>query len=314
MSKVLVTGGAGFIGVAMTKCLLKKGFEVRALDVVKCPVKGAESYIGSIMDPNNVSNAVRGCDYVIHLAAMLGVRRTEIKLLECLNINILGTKNILDACVTEKIKKIVFSSSSEVYGEPAKVPISEEHPKAPKSVYGVSKTAGEEYLKAYKQYYNLDFSIVRFFNVYGPGQVAEFVLPRFVKAVVDGKQPSVYGDGDQVRAFCYVEDAVEGVFLALTHENADSEVFNIGNDTEPITMRDLADRVIKISKKDVTPLFIKMKESDRKAEREIVRRIPDLSKAKEVLGYQPNISLDDGIAKVIENGEIVETWFEPLIK
>jgi len=314
MKKVLVTGGSGFIGTAVIKKLLEEGFEVRSYDLIKSDVKGAESYIGSIMDESCIANALKGCNYVIHLAAMLGVRRTEIKRMECLDINILGTKNVLEACVKERIKKVLISSSSEVYGDIKKSQLLEDDPKNPKSAYAVTKLVCEEYLQAYKLDYDLDYSIVRFFNVYGPNQVAEFVMPKFIKMVQEGIAPSVYGDGGQVRAFCYVEDAVEGVFRALTMDKANGMTFNIGNDTEPITMLDLAKRVIKVAKKDMTPKIIPFEKSDRDEKREIFKRMPSIERAKKVLNYSPKVSLDEGIKKTLEGGGIRETWFEPFNK
>lgn len=310
--KVLITGGAGFIGSEMAKFLIRKGIEVRTIDLTKSDVEGCEKLIGSILDTNNVSRAVRGCDHVIHLAAMLGVRRTETKRLECLNINIQGTANILESCIKERVKKIVFTSSSEVYGEQTKIPITEQNPLNPISIYAVTKLAGEEYVKAYCSNYGLDYSIVRFFNVYGTGQVAEFVMPRFIKAVLENKSPVVYGSGNQMRAFCHVKDAVRGAYLSLINENANSEIFNIGNDSEPISMKELAKRVIYLSKKNVPIQFIPMDDSDRDKEREIQKRVPDISRAKNILGYTPKISLDEGILDVMKFKKIEESWFEPM--
>lgn len=315
-NKVLVTGGSGFIGSSMIKFLLERGFEVRAFDLPQQFAKNAlpkeaEIYKGSILDSNDIMNAMKSCDYVVHLAAMLGVRRVEVKRLDCLNINIQGTTNILEACVRDNIRKIVFASSSEVYGDQGRIPISEKSPLNPKSVYAVTKLAAEEYLKAYKHRYDLNYSIVRFFNVYGPGQVAEFVMPRFIKSVMEDKSPIIYGNGDQVRAFCYVDDAVTGTGLALTNGRADSGIFNIGNDTEPISVTDLALKVISITKKNLKPGFVPIENSDRSAQREIQKRIPDISKARRVLNYEPKVSLSEGILKVIEHGKIEETWFDP---
>lgn len=314
MKRVLITGGAGFIGVAMARELIKAGMEVRALDLVKSPVEEAERLIGSILDMNTISRAVRGCDYVVHLAAMMGVERTEQNKMECLNVNILGTLSVLDACVKERVKKIVFASSSEVYGDQAKMPITEESPLNPKSVYGVSKVCCEEYLRAYKQTYDLDYSVVRFFNIYGPGQVAEFVIPRFVKAMIEDRPPVIYGKGNQVRAFCYVDDAVRGTKLALLSEKANGQAFNIGNDTGPISMKDLALRVVKIGGKNLKPAFIPLEKSDRKPEREILTRVPSIEKARKVLGYKPKIGLDEGVLSVIKNSGMIKSRFEPLIK
>ena len=316
---ILVTGGGGFIGSNMVRFLAQQGLKVRAFDLSEQisenpPPPGVEVYRGSILDANNVANAAHGCDYVIHLAAMLGVKRTETKMLDTLNVNIQGTVNILAECVKEKIKKIVFASSSEVYGDQVKIPISEENPLSPKSIYAVTKLAGEEYVKAYSSRYGLEYSIVRFFNVYGPAQVAEFVMPRFIKRVLDNKPPRVYDKGDQIRSFCYVDDVLKGIYLALTNDKSSSEIINIGNDREPITVRDLAYKVISIAGKNFEPEYVNIDDSDRTAEREILKRIPDISKARRVLGYEPEIPLSVGISKVMEHGNIEESWFDPLEK
>jgi len=316
MAKVLVTGGGGFIGSHMIRFLLKNGFEVRAFDMAdqiakNPPPKKAEVYRGSILDTNDLMNAMKGCDYVIHLAAMLGVKKTEMKRLDCLNVNIRGTTNILDACVRDNIKKIIFASSSEVYGDQEKIPISETNPLNPKSIYAVTKLVGEEYLKAYKKRYDLDYTIVRFFNVYGPRQVAEFVVPRFIKLVMDNKPPTLYGKGDQIRSFCYVDDIVRGTYLALINEKANLEIFNLGNDNEPVSMKDLALKIISVAKKDLEPVFISDEDCDRDRGRDIQKRIPDISKAKKILNYEPKISLSEGISNIIKHGKIEETWFDP---
>lgn len=314
---ILVTGGAGFIGSAMVRYLLEQGLNVRVFDLsdqilASPPPKNAEIYKGSILDTNNVTNAIDGCHYVIHMAAMLGVKRTEMQRLDCLNVNIQGTVNILEGCIKEGVKKIVFASSSEVYGEQMKIPISEKNPLHPKSIYAATKIASEEYVKAYNKRYGLDYNIVRFFNVYGPGQVAEFVMPRFIKWVMNNKPPRIYGNGDQVRAFCYVDDIVKGAFLALANENANSEIFNIGNDKEPISIRELADKVISIAHKELEAEYVPMNDSDRTGEREIQRRIPDISKARKMLGYEPEVALSEGILKVIQYENIPESWFDPM--
>src|SRR5713101_2181442 len=185
MPKVLVTGGAGFIGSEITKVCLTAGLDVRVFDLQPARIPNASEVLtGSILDPYEISLAVRGCDYVIHAAAALGVQRTEFNRLECLYINIQGTVNVLEAAVKEKVKKILFTSSSEVYGNgDGTTAIHEESSLNPKSNYAVTKLTGEEYLQAYHQDYGLDYSIVRFFSIYGVNQIDQFVIPRFVKAI-----------------------------------------------------------------------------------------------------------------------------------
>src|SRR3989338_6107405 len=247
--KVLITGGAGFIGHTMAKYFASKCLEVKTFDLFQPPKTVGEHIVGTIIFPDELYKAMKGCDYVVHLAAVLGVARTENQRLKCLNVNTLGTINVLDAAVKAGIKKIVLSSSSEVYGEPAKTPISEDDKTFPKSVYAVSKLAGEEYVKAYHQTHGLDFSIVRFFNVYGPGQVSEFVMPNFIKAALAGKPIPINGDGSQIRSFCYVDDAAHGVLLALESKKANGEVFNIGNDAAAVSLIDLAHKVLTLAGK-----------------------------------------------------------------
>jgi len=300
---ILVTGGAGFIGTAITKLLLEKGANVRTLDLTdKVNLIGYDNlsvYKGSVMDNDNVTIAITGCDYVVHLAAMLGVKNTEEKRLRTLNTNIQGIKNILDESVKAKVKKIIFSSSSEVYGDQP-TPIKENTPLNPKSIYAVTKLVGEEYLKAYKKVYGLDYTIVRYFNAYGPRQKNNFAMSGFIEQTLRNQSPTLYGSGKQVRSFCYIDDIVNGTYLALTNEKANSGIFNIGNPTEPITIEKLAKKIISIYGTKLKPKHINLDKSDRDKKREIYNRIPDISKAKNKLKYKPKIKLEDGIKKTIK--------------
>ena len=162
----------------------------------------------------------------------------------------------------------------------------------------MSKIAGEEYLRAYAEMYPCQYNIVRLFNVYGEYQREEFVLPRFVQRVVNNEPPIIYGDGEQSRSFCYVEDAARGLVDALLTEQH-GEVFNIGNDREPISMKDLAYKLVRLSGKSLQPEFIDYEESDRESSREIGKRVPSIEKAKQVLGYEPRYSLEQGLKKMI---------------
>ncbi|MFH1841388.1 MAG: NAD-dependent epimerase/dehydratase family protein [Candidatus Nealsonbacteria bacterium] len=320
VKKVLITGGAGFIGTSLAKNLISKGLKVRLFDLIftdrsffQEQLGGSleiEKVQGSILDRNALSNAMKGCNYVAHLAALVGVRRTELERIDCLDINILGTVNVLESCLKERIEKVLFSSSSEVYGETDGIPIKEDSSKNPVSIYAITKLAGEEYIRACAGRYGFKYSIVRLFNIYGPGQVADFVVPRFIKRVLNNEPPIVYGDGSQVRTFCFVEDVAEGISQALLNPNSDNQIFNIGNDKEPITMKDLAEKIIKVAKKDLKPKFIPLTESDRTPSREINKRIPSTDRARSLLNYNPSVSLEDGIKKVIESNHIIDSLFE----
>jgi UDP-glucose 4-epimerase len=297
--KVLVTGAGGFIGTKVVQELWNRGCDVYYFDVIDPKIEGIKRLnLGTILDQYDLALAVKSCDYAIHLAALLGVYKTDNSRLETLHVNIQGTLNFIEACVKEGVKKIVFSSSSEVYGDQEKFPITEENPLNPKSVYAVSKIAGEEYLKAYAEMYPFQYNIVRLFNVYGEYQREEFVLPKFVQRVVNNEPPVIYGDGEQNRSFCYVEDAARGVVDALLSETQ-GEVFNIGNDREPISIKDLAYKLIRLSGKSLQPEFVDYEESDRESSREIGKRIPSIEKAKKILGYEPRYSLEYGLKQMI---------------
>ena len=317
--KVLVTGGAGCIGMAVCKELRKRNIDVVLFDlfeqinVVKNNIpNGVELYYGSILDESSLREAIKGCDAIIHLAAYLGVRRTELNSLRCLDININGTKKVLDAGITQGIKKIIFASSSEVYGEPLKNPIKETDITQGKTIYAISKLAGEELTKAYhKEYENLNFTILRYFNTYGPFQIAQFVIPKFIRNVLDGKEPIVYGDGLQERSYNFSSDTATGTVNALFSKKADSEIMNIGNSKSLITLRELANLVIKVSKNQ-KKLKIKInnsfKKTDRSESREIFKRYCSTDKAKRIINYEPKVSLEEGIKKIIDIGVLSPKW------
>lgn len=299
--RVLITGGIGLIGNALVKLLQANGYSINVLDMWDINQEGINYFKGSILEKDILIKAMDECDYVIHLAAILGVDNSTKRHLECLDVNIKGTRNVLDACVKKRVKKVIFSSSSETYGEPKQVPISESALLHPISEYGVSKVVGEEYVKAFFKEYGLNFSIARFFNVYGPIQTDNFVLPSFVRNAVLGKDLRVFGDGSQVRAFCYVEDAVRGILRMIELDEANGEIFNIGNSDAKTTILELAKTVLSIANSDKEPIVLGFGESTRSEDREIFQRIPDISKARRILGYEPQISLQEGIRKVYEH-------------
>ena len=315
--RILVTGGAGFLGsMLIERLLLHKqetglAYEVRSLDLMPSPIEGTEHHIGSILDVTDLSRVMRDCDVVVHLAALLGVKRTEQRRLDCLQINIQGVMNVLNSCALEKVEKIIFSSSSEVYGDQTKLPISEENPVNPKSVYAVTKLAGEEFVRAYADRYGMKYTIFRLFNAYGSGQVGQFVVSRFVRAVAENKPPLLIGAGEQVRAFCYGSDIADGIVRGIFSESCNKQTINLGNDTEPITMKELAEKVIRISGKDhLVPRRAQLEEMDREPGRDILRRLPSLAKARELLDYAPKVSLDEGLRLVMEQEKIAEGWGE----
>ena len=293
--KIIITGGSGFIGSYLaTK--LKKEHDVTIFDV-KQNVADIDFIEGDVTNLDNVKKSITNCDLVIHLAAALGVVNVERDPVRTLDVNLGGTKNVLDACRANNIKKIMFSSSSEVYGEPVKVPIEETDKVIPITTYGVSKFGAEEYIKAYSKNYGIEYTIFRLFNVYGAMQATDWVLPEFVDKAILNQQISVHGDGSQVRAFCYVSDVADAFQSALT--TANGEIINIGNNTSPISIKELGEKIISLTNSKSNIKFIPFEESKRNRT-EIMKRIPDIGKAKRVLNYSPKISLDEGIQKIIK--------------
>lgn len=316
MSKrILVTGGGGFLGSMVLDRLLyyknkmQMDFEIHSLDLIPASVDGSRHHIGSILDVTDLSRVMQGCDVVVHLAALLGVERTEQRRLDCLHINVQGVMNVLNTCALENVEKIIFSSSSEVYGEQTTFPITEENPVNPKSVYAVTKLAGEEFVKAYAERYGMKYTILRLFNAYGSGQVGQFVISRFVKAVSEDQPPLLLGDGEQVRAFCYGSDIADGIVKCIFSDKSNEQTINIGNDTEPISMKALAEKVIEISgKSHLEPRFATPEETDRKPARDILHRLPSLDKARNLLDYEPSVTLDEGLRLVMDQENIAGSW------
>jgi UDP-glucose 4-epimerase len=325
MSKrIVVTGGAGFIGRESVLKLVKSGYDVVCFDLAEQIMRhrhildeiGKQGKLtlipGSILDRTAVRNAVGGADVVLHLAAMLGVKKTEDNKLACVEININGTDNVLNAAVSHGVRKFVFASSSEVYGEPNHNPIKETDDTKGKTVYAVTKMAGEELTKGYHQRYpSMDYTIIRFFNTYGEGQVAQFVLSRFVQNVLAGKNPVVYGDGGQTRSYGHVDDVTRGVQTIIENPVSNSKVYNLGNSTQVMTLSDLAQRVIDLVGPDKglrVDVLGNFNGADRIPEREIHIRYCDTSFAKAELGYEAAITVDEGIRRIAAQAVIHTDW------
>ena len=296
--RIGITGGSGFIGTNVANALKAK-YEVVIFDRHKPKIEDIEFIKGDIID-DSIKKAFEDCDVVIHLAAAVGVKITEEDPILTLNTNILGTKNVLEACKSNNVKKIILASSSEVYGEPLKTPIEESDPAIPITGYGVSKIAAEEYVKAYAVSFGLKYTVLRFFNVYGPGQSKDFVIPEFVNNASKNNPILIHGSGSQIRSFCHISDISKGVSLSI--EKGDNEIINIGNANEPITISELAKKIIGITNSKSSIQFVPFTDSNRRRQKEIINRIPSIKKAERILSYKPEISLNDGISML--KGEI----------
>ena len=316
--KIIVTGGAGLIGIEVCKQLDALGHEVHLFDLgeqikrVEDEIpKNVKIYYGSIIDTSSLRNAMADCNILIHLAALLGVKRSEADKLRCLEINVDGTKNVLDCAIQHKIEKIVFASSSEVYGEPIENPITESTVTQGKTIYAITKLVGEEMCKAYAQKYLINFTILRYFNCYGPFQTAQFVISKFIKRTMSNLDPNINGNGEQIRSYTYVSDTARATILSCFNEKTNNEVINIGNGNQPISLIDLAENIIKWSGKEgkIEPKFIKsFDNADRNQEREIFERFCDSSKAKKLLNWEAEVSLEEGVKNILKSGKIFDRW------
>jgi len=305
--KILVTGGSGFIGTVLIKKLLLDGYKVNCLDLnnsLNIKNKNFKFFKSSVMNEKMLNNASKRVQLIIHLAASMGVQNTDKNFIDCLDINILGTKKVLETAKKNNVKRIIFTSSSEIYGDQKKFPIYENFETKNKSVYAISKNAAEAYVKGYSQKHRINYNIIRFFNVYGPGQNNNFVISKFIEAASKNNSLKVYGDGSQIRSFCHVYDATDGV-IEIIKKAKKNTTYNIGNNSEPISIEKLANLVSSIFKNKIKVKKISYEFSDRKKDREILKRIPGIGKIKNHTNYNPEIGLKEGIIGLVKNKKLL---------
>jgi len=308
MNKILVTGGAGFVGSCMVDKLLENPQNYVVIvdnlstgNVLRLPKSQNGNWKFIKCDVNSYRDIAAivtsyNFDFVFHYAAVVGVKRTLDNPVAVLN-DINGFKYILDLCKNTGVKRIFFSSSSEVYGEPFEHPQNEKTtPLNSRLPYAVVKNVGEAFLRSYQQEYELDYTIFRFFNTYGPKQSNDFVMSKFIRAAMNNQPITIYGDGLQTRTFCYKDDNIEACVNSLYNNQIINDTVNIGSDQE-ITVLDLAKTILKLtgSKSEIIHLPA-LKEGD------MTRRKPDITRMKQLLGRDMTL-LEDGIRKTIESGE-----------
>lgn len=305
-TKILITGGAGFIASALAEklCTDSNNYVV----VVDNLLTGNISKI-----PHSIHNNIEfvKCDvnnfnditdvflshqfsYVFHYAAVVGVQRTLDHPLLVLS-DLQGIRNVLNLSTTAKVKRVFFSSSSEVYGEPVEYPQNEETtPLNSRLPYAIVKNAGEAYLKSFHKEYDLSYSIFRFFNTYGPKQSPDFVISRFIKLALNNEDITINGDGKQTRTFCYVDDNIDACVNAFREEKILNDVVNIGSDKET-TILELAQIVIRLTNSSSKIIHLPAL-----AEGDMTRRKPDISKMRQLLRHDL-LSLEEGIQKILAN-------------
>jgi UDP-glucose 4-epimerase len=241
---ILITGGSGFVGTHLIKYLKKRGYKnLTVVDVVPPKVGGVNFVKSNFYNLKAISKILKKTDCVFHLAAMVGVDRCRLDPKKVHKINNIEAKKFIDLCVKNGVKRFIFSSSSEVYGNSKNVPYKEGATLHPISEYAKSKVAVEKYLKRVQQKSNMTIGIVRFFNVYGPGQRKDFVMSIFVDRTLRNKPLTILGDGKQTRCFTFVGDAIKGLFKLLKYKSK-YEIFNIGS-TYETSINDLTKIILK---------------------------------------------------------------------
>lgn len=335
MDTYLVTGGAGFIGSNIVNTLLAMNEQVLVLDnfstgrwenierVIKNNglIRDRDLFIikgddkrpslekirllmieGDLRDFNTCKMAVEGVSYVIHQGALPSVPRSVADPLTTNDVNIKGTLNMLIAARDKKVKRFVFASSSSVYGDTPVLPKIETMSTNPLSPYALSKLAGECYASLFYRLYDLSTVSLRYFNIFGPSQdpASQYaaVVPRFITAILNGKQPGIYGDGEQSRDFTFVEDCVRANILACKADNVSGEVFNIAGGKQT-TINELFRKIRNIVGVNIEPAYLSPRPGD------VKHSLADITKAKRLLHYQPAFDLDKGLGRTIE-------WFKSL--
>lgn len=291
---VLVTGGAGFVGRHVTDFLVTKGYKVTIFDnfsnsnfVASLADKDVKIVKGDITDFQKISEAVKDQDVVIHLAAKISVEESIKDPSETFRINVEGTKNVLDACKNHQVKKLIVASSAAVYGDSQLgVKLNESSKVNPISPYGESKAVMEQEIRKFTSNYNIDCVILRFFNIFGPGQSSEYagVITKFINRIVENKPLQIYGDGMQTRDFVAIQDVVDSVHNAILYGK--NGTYNIASG-KSITINELAEFMISLSGKNLKIEHVAPKKGD------IRHSQADITLAKKELRYSPKLGLDE---------------------
>jgi nucleoside-diphosphate-sugar epimerase len=300
----LVTGGAGFIGSHLVEALLKINYQVRVLDNFmtgkRQNISSILSHIqlieGDLRDFETVRKAAEAVDFIFHLGALPSVPRSIQDPITSNDVNIQGTLHVLEAAKQMKVKRVIFSSSSSVYGDSPILPKREDAVPNPLSPYAVTKLAGEHYCKVYYKIYGLETVCLRYFNVFGPKQdpTSQYAaaIPRFINALLVNKPPLVYGDGEQSRDFTYVDNVVQANILAIEAPEAPGKILNIAYGKQ-VTVNELIKTLNAILGKNIQPIY----ESSRPGD--IRHSLADISQARRILGFSPTVSLEEGLRRAV---------------
>jgi UDP-glucose 4-epimerase len=303
--RALVTGGAGFIGSNLVDELLARGDDVRVLDNfstgnrhnVAAVLDDIDLVEGDLRSYERVHRAVKGCDVVFHQGALPSVPRSIQDPITTSEINVGGTLNVLLAARDEGVRRVVYASSSSVYGDAPGLPRTESQVPRPLAPYAVSKLAAEHYCRAATEVYDLEVVSLRYFNVFGdrqdPSSAYAAVIPRFIAAMFDGRSPTIYGDGEQSRDFTYVANVVAANLLAADAPGAAGRTFNVASGRRR-SLNELVGSLNGLLGTHVLPAYAEPRPGD------VMHSLADISAAREVLGYRPAVDFDEGLAATIQ--------------
>ncbi len=306
--RVLVTGGGGFIGSHIAHRLVQSGHDVRVLDNFSTgrrenlvPIADdVEVREGDIQSYERVQAAAKGAEVIFHQAALPSVLRSVEDPLSSNASNVIGTMNVLLAARDCGVRRLIFASSSSVYGKNHSLPKREDAVQMPISPYAVSKLAGEGYCRSFTEVYGIETVTLRYFNVFGPRQdpLSEYaaVIPRFITTVLAGRVPTIYGDGEQSRDFTYVDNAVEANMLAMSAEGVAGGTFNVACGHQ-ISLKELIASLGEITDREIEPIFDDARPGD------VEHSYADVSRAEAHLGYRPVVSFCEGLKRTVE-------WYE----
>ena len=309
MATYLITGGAGFIGSNIVAELVRRGERVRVLDNfatgrrenIAPYLSQVELIEGDLRHPETVREAVGGVDYVLHQGALPSVQRSIEDPLATNEVNAQGTLSLLIAARDAGVKRVVYASSSSIYGDSPTLPKAETMKPAPKSPYAASKLAGEHYCQVFHQVYGLETVCLRYFNVFGPNQdpTSEYsaVIPKFITAMLVGERPVIYGDGLQSRDFTFVVNVVEANLLAVDAEDAAGKVFNVACGKR-YNLLELVEALNRILDTRLTPMHAPPRPGD------VRHSQADVSKARSILGYRVEVAFEEGLKRAVE-------WYKP---
>jgi UDP-glucose 4-epimerase len=326
---IVVTGGGGFIGSHLTEMLLSSGSKVIVFDNIPlCQSRNLEhvknhknlTFVqGDIRDKEALKMAItEDVHKIFHLCAVVGVKKYCADPLGVIDINVGGTRNMLELAQKHNIK-VIFTSTSEIYGKNPRVPWAEDADRVLGSTsierwsYSTSKAVCEHMILGMHKSVGLPATIVRYFNVYGPRQEPYYMISQSIYKVLRNEQPLLYDKGNQTRCFTFVEDAIQGTIAAANSQKANGHVFNIGSDKET-TIRDAIELIIKISGKKIMWKDLDTRQHYGKKYEDVPRRVPDISKAKQLLGWEPKIPFELGLKKTIKWCVENSWWWKPLVK